>query len=123
MATSTIGTTSTTARRYLRRQNGGGSVMVWGTFSDKSKLAILRGRQHSGDYIYTISEYLLPYAHSNHGTDFVFQQDNASIHASRETKSFRTEMEINTMEYLLKLVKSMPRRCLAVIKQKGDLTK
>ncbi|KAG3049646.1 hypothetical protein PI124_g9200 [Phytophthora idaei] len=26
-------------------------------------------------------------------------------------------------EYLLKLVESMPRRCLAVIKQKGDLTK
>ncbi|POM73555.1 Transposase [Phytophthora palmivora] len=26
-------------------------------------------------------------------------------------------------EYLLKLVESMPRRCLAVIKQKGDLAK
>ncbi|KAG3052082.1 hypothetical protein PC121_g17483 [Phytophthora cactorum] len=26
-------------------------------------------------------------------------------------------------EYLLKLVESMPRRCLAVIKQKGGLTK
>ncbi|POM81123.1 Transposase [Phytophthora palmivora] len=40
---------------------------------------------------------MLPYAHSNHGTDFVFQQDNASIHASRETKSFLAEMEVNTM--------------------------
>ncbi|POM80884.1 Transposase [Phytophthora palmivora] len=40
---------------------------------------------------------MLPYSHSNHGTDFVFQQYNASIHASRETKSFLAEMEVNTM--------------------------
>ncbi|RAW39304.1 hypothetical protein PC110_g4446 [Phytophthora cactorum] len=34
---------------YVRRQNGGGSVMVCGAFSDKgkSKLAILRDRQNS----------------------------------------------------------------------------
>ncbi|KAG3195656.1 hypothetical protein PC128_g8319 [Phytophthora cactorum] len=127
--------------------------MVWGAFSDKgkSKLAILRGRQNS---------------------DYVFQQDNASIHASRETKQFLQEMQVNIMvwparspdynpienvwsamasrvyahgrqydsvdqleaaifaawdsieqEYLLKLLKSMPRRCLAVIKGKGALTK
>ncbi|KAE9038203.1 hypothetical protein PR001_g8046 [Phytophthora rubi] len=114
------------AQSFVRRQNGGGSVM----------------------------------------------QDNASIHASRETTSFSQEMEVNTMawparspdcnpienvwsvmaarvyahgrqyrtvgdlqkaimaawasieqEYLCKLVESMPRRCLAVIKQKGGLTK
>ncbi|KAG2816009.1 hypothetical protein PC111_g13308 [Phytophthora cactorum] len=138
---------------YARRQSGGGSVMVWGAFSDKgkSKLAILRGRQNS---------------------DYVFQQDNASIHASRETKQFLQEMQVNIMvwparspdynpienvwsamasrvyahgrqydsvdqleaaifaawdsieqEYLQKLLKSMPRRCLAVIKGKDALTK
>ncbi|KAG2814317.1 hypothetical protein PC111_g14039 [Phytophthora cactorum] len=141
------------AQSYVRRQDGEGSVMVWGTFSaaGKSKLAILCGRQNS---------------------DFVFQQDNASIHASRETKHILEENEVCTMvcparspdcnpvenvwsamaakvyahgrqyrtvveleeavlaawdaivqEYLLKLVESMPRRCLAVIKQKGGLTK
>ncbi|POM81518.1 Hypothetical protein PHPALM_497 [Phytophthora palmivora] len=84
---------------YLQRQNGGGSVMVWGAFSaeGKSKLVFLKGRQNSGDYIYTISEYMVPFAHSNHGTDFVFQQDNASIHASRETTHFLKEMEVETM--------------------------
>ncbi|POM78188.1 Putative retroelement [Phytophthora palmivora] len=159
---------------YIRRQNGEGSVMVWGVFSaaGKSKLAILRGRQNSEDYIYTLSEYMLPFAHANYGIDFVFQQDNASIHASRETTHFLQEMQVNTMvwpvrspdcnpienlwsamaarvyahgrqyrtvdqleaailnawaateeTYLQKLVDSMPRRCLAVIKAKGALTK
>ncbi|KAE9192277.1 hypothetical protein PF005_g18520 [Phytophthora fragariae] len=123
------------AQSFVRRQNGGGSVMVW-------------------------------------GGHIVLKQDNASIHASRETTSFLQEMEVNTMawparspdrnpilnvwsvmaarvyahgrqyrtvgdlekaimaawasieqEYLCKLVESMPRRCLAVIKQKGGLTK
>ncbi|RAW19813.1 hypothetical protein PC110_g23745, partial [Phytophthora cactorum] len=87
------------AQSYVRRQDGEGSVMVWGTFSaaGKSKLAILRGRQNSGDHIYTLSEYLLPFAHANYGVDFVFQQDNASIHASRETKHILEENEVCTM--------------------------
>ncbi|KAG6586598.1 putative retroelement [Phytophthora cinnamomi] len=100
------------------------------------------------------------------------RQDNASIHASHETKHFLQEVQINTMvwparspdcnpienvwsamaakvyassrqhhnvadfeaaimavwdaiqlDYLLKSVESMPRRCLAVIKKKGGLTK
>ncbi|POM79232.1 Hypothetical protein PHPALM_3143 [Phytophthora palmivora] len=71
---------------YQQRQNGEGSVMIWGG-----------DRQNSGDYIYTISEYMLPFAHSNHGTDFVVQQDNASIHASRETTHFLKEMKVDTM--------------------------
>ncbi|POM64378.1 transposable element Tc3 Transposase [Phytophthora palmivora] len=62
---------------YIRRQNGGGSVMVWGAFS--------------------AAEYMLPFAHANYGIDFVFQQDNASIHASRETTHFLQEMQVNTM--------------------------
>ncbi|GMF38079.1 unnamed protein product [Phytophthora lilii] len=148
--------------------------MVWGAFcaQGKSKLAILLGRQNSGDYVYTLSEYMLPFAQSNYGVDYVFQQDNASIHASRETKAFLKEQQVDTMvwparypdcnpienvwsgmaarvyahdrqyrtveqleaavtaawdsieqEYLLKLMKSMPRRCLAVIKGRGRLTK
>ncbi|OWZ20903.1 Transposase [Phytophthora megakarya] len=76
-------------RRCMRRQNGGGSLIVWEAFGvkGKSELVVLKGRQNSLSYIYTISEHLLPFAHRNYGTDFVFMQDNASIHASDETKS------------------------------------
>ncbi|GMF32015.1 unnamed protein product [Phytophthora lilii] len=40
---------------------------------------------------------MLPFAHSNYGVDYVFQQDNASIHASRETKAFLQEQHVDTM--------------------------
>ncbi|KAG6611452.1 putative retroelement [Phytophthora cinnamomi] len=144
--------------------------MVWGAFSAQGK-SQLRGRQNSGHYIHTFSEYLLLFAHMHHGRDFMFQQDNASIHVSRETKEFMDEMDVKRMEwtarspdwnpienvwgkrvsrvythgrlynsvaelekaillawesiekeYLQRLVESMPRRCLVVVKVKGGLT-
>ncbi|POM62428.1 hypothetical protein PHPALM_28419 [Phytophthora palmivora] len=61
------------------------------------ELAILRDRQNSGDYIYTMSEYMLPFPHRNYGIDFVYQQDNASIHALHEKMSFLLENNANTM--------------------------
>ncbi|GMF43888.1 unnamed protein product [Phytophthora fragariaefolia] len=134
----------------------------------KTKLAILRVLQSSGHYIYTVAEHMLPFAHLTHGVNFVYQQDNALIHTSREMACFLQEQEVNTMiwpartpdcnrienvwstrvythgcqyrsvnepdaaileawssieqEYLLKLVQSMPRRCLAVIRQKDGLS-
>ena len=72
---------------------GEGSVMVWGGFSGvgKTELAILAGNQKSEDYIYTISEYLLPFAHHEYGTEFIFQQDNAAIHTSSMLTEFFAE--------------------------------
>ncbi|KAJ8540678.1 hypothetical protein ON010_g12548 [Phytophthora cinnamomi] len=77
-------------RTTMRRQYGGGSVMVWDGFSakDKTEFTVLVGRQASAQYIYTVSEFLLPYAHLNYWVDFVYQQDNASIQTSQETKAF-----------------------------------
>uniref|UniRef100_H3H4F5 Tc1-like transposase DDE domain-containing protein n=1 Tax=Phytophthora ramorum TaxID=164328 RepID=H3H4F5_PHYRM len=88
-------------RTTVRRQNGGGSVMVWGGFSAKGKteLAVLIGRQTSAQYIYTVSEFLLPYAHLNYGMDFVYQQDNASIHTSQKTKAFFEEQGANVLDW------------------------
>uniref|UniRef100_H3G944 Tc1-like transposase DDE domain-containing protein n=1 Tax=Phytophthora ramorum TaxID=164328 RepID=H3G944_PHYRM len=85
-------------RTTVRRQNGGGSVMVWGGFSAKGK-TVLTGRQASAQYIYTASEFLLPYAHLNYGMDFVYQQDNASIHTSQKTKAFFEEQGVNVLDW------------------------
>ncbi|KAH9166531.1 hypothetical protein AeNC1_018319, partial [Aphanomyces euteiches] len=70
---------------FSKRQNGGGGVMVWGAFSSKGKseLVFLEGKQDSDAYIETLSSSMLPFAHSLHGNEFRFQQDNASIHTAR----------------------------------------
>uniref|UniRef100_H3GQV4 Tc1-like transposase DDE domain-containing protein n=1 Tax=Phytophthora ramorum TaxID=164328 RepID=H3GQV4_PHYRM len=75
------------------RQHGGRSVMVWGGFwaDGTTALALLEGTQDSHVYIYTLSEHLPPAAHRRFGTEFTFQQDNASIHSSKATKAFLNE--------------------------------
>ncbi|KAG3116759.1 hypothetical protein PI124_g4696 [Phytophthora idaei] len=64
--------------------------MVWGGFwaGGTTALALLEGNPDSHANIYTLSEHLLPAAHRRFGTEFTFQQDNASIHSSKSTKAF-----------------------------------
>ena len=73
---------------FLKRQSGGGFLMVWGAFIafGKSKLAVLGGNQKSGYYIRTLNEYILPFVHEYHTDGYTFQQDLAPIHASTETR-------------------------------------
>ena len=75
---------------FAARQNGGGGVMVWDAFSRHglSQLRIMETAQDSDGYTYTLSEFLLPFAHLKYGIDFIFQQANASIHTSRATKAW-----------------------------------
>ena len=49
---------------FSRRQNGGGSVMVWGAFCErgKSDLALLNGRQTAQNYIQTLENELVSFA-------------------------------------------------------------
>ncbi|KAG2773851.1 hypothetical protein PC129_g16332 [Phytophthora cactorum] len=93
------------ARQTVRRQNGGGSVMVWGSFSSagKSKIAVLEGRQASEHYNYTVSEYMLPFAHLHHGVDYIYQQDNASIHRSKLSIEFFEEEGIKLLDWPARL--------------------
>nr|CCA18860.1 GK10162 putative [Albugo laibachii Nc14] len=89
------------ARQTKRSQAGGGLFMVWGAFSalGKSNLVVLVARQNSEDYIHTVSENLLPFVHLNHGTDFTYQQDNASIHVSKSSIEFFNENVLNWKVY------------------------
>ncbi|OWZ16843.1 Transposase [Phytophthora megakarya] len=82
-------------------QNGGGSLMVWGAFGyqGKSELVVLEGKQSSHQYIWTVSENMLSFAHLHYGNEFVFMQDKASIHASKETKTFFKEMDATLLDW------------------------
>ncbi|KAG3006104.1 hypothetical protein PC128_g4113 [Phytophthora cactorum] len=75
--------------------------MVSGSFSSagKSKIAVLEGRQASEHYIYTVSEYMLPFAHLHHGVDYIYQQDNASIHRSKLKMEIFEEEGIKLLDW------------------------
>jgi hypothetical protein len=76
--------------------------MSWGgiCWEGKTELVILEGCQGSENYIYTIGEYMLPFAHLKYGTDFVrHQQDNAPIHSSRMAKAFFAEQSIEVIDW------------------------
>ncbi|ETV86302.1 hypothetical protein H257_02715 [Aphanomyces astaci] len=86
---------------FLSRQNGGGGVMIWAGFSSqgRTEVAVLQGRQDSYAYCDTVANYLLPFVHAHHPDGFVFQQDNASIHASQETTAFLAEQNIPLLSW------------------------
>ncbi len=58
---------------------------------------------NSGDYCEMLEKYLLPYGKKMGGKNWIFQQDNASIHE--------------------KLIDSMSKRCLEIVKSKGATKK
>lgn len=79
-------------RKILRqkRQQGGGSVMVWGMIEPDGKCHVkeLKGKQRSEDYVKTIGP-ALDYLDTKYGkNNYNFQQDNASIHTSKKTSGW-----------------------------------
>lgn len=91
----------TDPKLFSTRQNGGGSVMIWGGFSArwKTQLVILNGLQDSSKYLKTLQNTLLPFTAVNHGDDYIFQQDNAPIHTSRVTKEWFTSQNMSVFDW------------------------
>ena len=73
---------------FSKRHFGGGSVKVWDGFGSngKTELALITTRTKSADYILMLKSKLLPSGSKIGGKNEIFQQDNASIHTSRQTK-------------------------------------
>ena len=88
-------------RVFSRRRAGGGSLMVWGAFSQhgKSTLAIMEGRQNSEAYVDILRNHLLPFGAQQPDSQWTFQQDNAPIHTSGLTKAWLSEQGIKVMEW------------------------
>lgn len=86
---------------FSKRNFGGGSVMLWGAFSAAGCLEVqfVSSRMKSSDYIKVLECSLLPFLQQNNGVEWVFQQDNAAIHVSRETKSWFNNKNIAQMDW------------------------
>lgn len=75
--------------------------MVWGAFSSECTLDLqfTSSRMNSSDYIDVLENSLLPFLEANREVPYIFQQDNARIHVSRETNRFFTNCSIQIMEW------------------------
>ena len=64
------------------------SIMLWGciSFQGLGSLHRIRGHLNSEDYQQIPGDVMLPDARRLVGEDFIFQQDNATIHTSRSTR-------------------------------------
>src|ERR687896_167699 len=66
-------------------------VMVWGCFCNNriGPLVIVEGTLNSDRYIELLEEHLLPFLNNLNIENCIFQDDNASCHASKKTKSWK----------------------------------
>lgn len=81
------------------RNFGGGTVMVWAAFGvrGKSSICFISTNMNSEMYIELLDSVLVDFGEGFWGNDWIFQQDNASIHISGKTKSF---LQSRNIEYL-----------------------
>jgi len=86
---------------FSKNAMGGGSVMVWDGFSwdGTTDIVFIDGRLNSAGYREVLENHLLPKATEIAGQNWIFQQDNASIHTARAILEwFRTD-GINPMKW------------------------
>ena len=65
--------------------------MVWGCFCNNriGPLVLVEGTLNSDRYIELLEEHLLPFLNNLNIENCIFQDDNASCHASKKTKSWK----------------------------------
>ena len=85
----------------IRRQMGGGSVMVWAGigYVGKTGIKFINGRMNSVGYINLIEEQINNYAERVPGSDYIFQQNNAPVHTSRLIQSYFSESDISILPW------------------------
>ena len=78
--------------------------MVWAAISAKGKtaLCIIDGTLNKEKYTDLLEMFMLPFAHDNYGTrkkDFVFMQDNASVHTARNCKTWFKQHKVKVLPW------------------------
>lgn len=81
------------------RNFGGGSLMIWAAFGyyGKSRIHYISTKMNAKKYVELLDEALVDFGEKYWGEDWIFQHDNASVHAAKDTKAF---LESNTIPTL-----------------------
>ncbi|KAI8123499.1 Transposable element Tc3 transposase [Lucilia cuprina] len=87
--------------RMSKRNFGGGSVMVWAAFSaaGKSKICFVPTKMNSQIYNKLLEDALIPFMDEKMEEDCIFQQDNAAIHVSKQSKAWFNEHSIPLLDW------------------------
>lgn len=85
----------------LRRNVGGGSVMIWAAFGyhGKSEIHFINERLNAQGYCKLLQTNLLDKAQICGGANWLFQQDNAPIHRAKLTSTWFSQRQINVMNW------------------------
>lgn len=88
-------------RCFFSRRQGGGSVMIWAAFcyNGQVSMTFTSGRQTSQHYTKTLEDNLKPFAELLGGPQWEFQQDNASIHTAKHTKSWFNSQNMTVLDW------------------------
>jgi hypothetical protein len=75
--------------------------MVWIGFcaTGKLKIAFTSFKMNSKDYIQVLVGSLLPFLRKYRRKKFTFQQDNAAIHTSKETKQWIKDQKLDLLDW------------------------
>lgn len=75
--------------------------MVWAGLASNglTEIAFCPSKMNANDHQNILSDYLTPVAPMITNGDYIFMQDNASVHRARATKSFLDANEVKTFDW------------------------
>jgi len=85
----------------MSRNFGGGSLMIWAAFRADAKTPICRitTRMNSTKYTELLEMVLIPFIKEIEDDTFIFQHDNAAVHASNHTKQWLNDKNITVLTW------------------------
>ena len=79
---------------------GGGSLMVWVAvgYNNKSQLVFCESKMNQYSYIDILQQNIFNKGEELAGFEWIFMQDNASIHKAHSVKNWFSEKNINVLD-------------------------
>lgn len=85
----------------MSRNFGGGSLMIWAAFRGNTKTPICKITHKMNSIAYTelLEMVLIPFTEEIEDDNFIYQHDNAAVHASKYTKQWLHQKDIRVLTW------------------------